>query len=116
MIINGCFYSGERINQTLSDLKLAVSRLPADAPLRPHFDFLLGLLDAIEVEAEEQEDSAHKLNVALDDLSEARSATQKALEGLGEIAPDDFDEALIKLIELAQKNGARTRELYAVRP
>lgn len=43
MEINGRNYHDPEIQ--LREIKLAVSRLPAESSLRPHFDFLIGLLD-----------------------------------------------------------------------
>jgi hypothetical protein len=64
MMINGRFYHDPEIQ--CHELALAVNRLPIDAPIRAHFEFLFGYIDALFIEIDEAETSA-------DELVEARS-------------------------------------------
>jgi hypothetical protein len=115
MMINGCFYGDERVCQFLDDLELAVTRMPAGDPLRAQFEFLFGYIDTLDAEEQAQYDLNHRLNDALEDLSECKSAVNKALATLGLPEQDGLDDAVISLIEYAQKKPASIRALESVR-
>jgi|ERR1051326_1800661 hypothetical protein len=114
MEINGKYYHDPDIQ--LRELKIAVDRLPFDAALRPHFDFLFGYIAALQDEIIEHERLGERLNDSQTRLGVAHLAVENAVQTLGEDAGDNFEDAVTKLIELAQKKAEPVeRELMAVR-
>lgn len=112
MNINGCFYDDARVELALHELEIAVYRhLKPEAPLRRQFDFLFGLIIALIDEAEGRDDKQDEINTLRERIDAVRSAVERGLENLGESAPDDLDDSVIRLIELAQTRQESTSEL-----
>lgn len=99
----------------LNELKLAVSRMPAGAALRPHFDFLFGYIAALQEEALDADSKVNDIHDLNATIGVAHSAIEKALTEHGETGPWAFEDAVTKLIEVAEKNAQPNTELMAVR-
>jgi hypothetical protein len=93
MEINGRTYTWEDAWRRVTELEVAISRMPIDAPLRPHFEFLTGLLEVLSDDISEQ-----------DNLVEAaEKALTENLHSLGEECSGDLLTDIARLGELAHE-------------
>jgi hypothetical protein len=84
-----------------------VNRLPIDAPIRAHFDFLFGYIDALFIELDDAEASAGELVEARNTIATISDLIDRAQDELDIDAGDDAEKRLEALLDRLRgmKNG-----------